>query len=172
MSPLIPLKLNFNGPPPAAAECVCVGVCACLLLHSQLPLQVERLLRVVMTAAQADEGGVRPDGHVVFVLLLQLKGALQVLRRQRDTQKYRAWSQKRMKWEGLREAYLFSAQSMDGLFKNGAQWFVLRFEFSQFAFKSQNFVLISLKKTKCPSQTRHAASQLRDLVVIWLLSEV
>lgn len=55
-------------------------VCECvLLLHSHFPLQVERLLYVVVATAQVDEGDIAADRHLPLVLLLQLEGTLQVL---------------------------------------------------------------------------------------------
>lgn len=38
-----------------------------------------------MTTAQVDQGSVGADGHVLLVLLLQLKGLLQVLSNRRTT---------------------------------------------------------------------------------------
>lgn len=90
MSPLIPLKLNFNDLLLVAAlPCVCAriySVCVCIPLHSQFPLQVERLLHIVVATTQVDEEGVAAGGHRLLVLLLQLKGALQVLIRQQNSQ--------------------------------------------------------------------------------------
>lgn len=48
-------------------------------IHSHFPLQVERLVHIVMTTAQVDKGDVAADGHFLLVFLLQLKGPLQVL---------------------------------------------------------------------------------------------
>lgn len=68
----------------SAALCLCVYralLCVCvLLLHSHFPLQVERLLYVVVATAQVDEGDIAADRHLPLVLLLQLEGTLQVLR--------------------------------------------------------------------------------------------
>ena len=94
MSPLIPLKLNFNGLLLVAAlPCVCVCVCVCggrvfvcILLHSHFPLQVERLLHIVVATALVEQDGVGADGHLLLVLLLQLKGALQLLIRRHNSQ--------------------------------------------------------------------------------------
>lgn len=85
MSPLIPLKLNFNGLILVATHCVhvqCFCVRVYILLRSHFPLQAERLLHIVVATAQVDEGSVAAGCHLVLVLLLQLKGALQVLIRQ------------------------------------------------------------------------------------------
>lgn len=49
------------------------------MIHSHLPLQVKRLIHIVMATAQGDQGDVGADGHVLLVLLPQLKGLLQVL---------------------------------------------------------------------------------------------
>lgn len=56
----------------------------CVLLHSHFPLQVERLLHIVVATAQVDEGDIAADCHLLLVPLLQLKGALQVLIRQQE----------------------------------------------------------------------------------------
>lgn len=86
-SPLILLKLNFNGLA-AVLPYVCVFVdrrCVCILLHSHFPLQVERLLHIVVATAQVDEGDIAADRHLLLMLLLQLKGTLQVLVRQQNS---------------------------------------------------------------------------------------
>lgn len=59
---------------------MCISVC--ILLRSHFPLQVERLLHIVVATAQADEVGIAAGCHLLLVLLLQLKGTLQVLIRQ------------------------------------------------------------------------------------------
>ncbi|TNN64308.1 hypothetical protein EYF80_025438 [Liparis tanakae] len=58
----------------------------CALGARRTGVWVERLLHVVEAAAQVDEGGVAGDCHLPLVLLLQLKGALQVLSRQHKSQ--------------------------------------------------------------------------------------
>lgn len=84
MSPLIPLKLNFNG---LLLVALCVRrVFVCILLHSHFPLQVECLLCIVVATAQVEEDSVAADCHLLLVLLLQLKGALQVLIRRHKSQ--------------------------------------------------------------------------------------
>lgn len=47
--------------------------------NSQLPLEVERLLHVVLATAQGHEAGVGARRHAGLVLLLQLHSTLQVL---------------------------------------------------------------------------------------------
>ena len=54
-------------------------VYACVYKHSQLSLQAEGLLQVVVATAEVDEDGVSAGGHLVLVLLLHLKSPLQVL---------------------------------------------------------------------------------------------
>lgn len=92
MSPLIPLKLNFNGlllatVQPCVSVCVWkICLCAHIMLHSQFSLQVQRFLHIVLATAQVDEDGVAAGCHLLFVLLLQLEGTLQVLIRQQRSQ--------------------------------------------------------------------------------------
>lgn len=62
-------------------------LCVCILLHSHFPLQVDRLLHIVVATALVDEGGVAADCHILLVLLLQLKGTLQVLIRKENSLK-------------------------------------------------------------------------------------
>lgn len=50
-----------------------------ILTHLHFPLQVERLLHIVVATAQVDENCVAADCHFILMLLLQLKGALQAL---------------------------------------------------------------------------------------------
>lgn len=89
MSPLIPLKLNFNGLLLVSVHSFCLWFCVCCILpHSQFPLQVERLLHIVLATAQADEDGVGAGCHLLLVLLLQLKGTLQILIKQQSKTKY------------------------------------------------------------------------------------
>lgn len=85
MSPLIQVKLNFNGL--ILVTSITLYMCVCVLLHSQFPLQVERLLHIVVLTALADEGDIAADCHLILILLLQLKGALQVLIGEETTKK-------------------------------------------------------------------------------------
>lgn len=83
--------------PLAVPPYVCVFVehpCVCecvLLLHSHFPLQVERLLYVVVATAQVDEGDIAADRHLPLVLLLKLEGTLQVLGGCQKKQSSRDW---------------------------------------------------------------------------------
>lgn len=66
------LLLNFNN--------YCSQCCQeRILIHSHFPLQVERLIHIVMTTAQVDKGSVAANGHFLLMFLLQLKGLLQIL---------------------------------------------------------------------------------------------
>lgn len=69
-------------------RCVCECV---LLLHSHFPLQVERLLYVVVATAQVDDGDIAADRHLLLVLLLQLEDTLQVLGGCQKNQSSRDW---------------------------------------------------------------------------------
>lgn len=51
----------------------------CILLHSHFPLQVERLLHIVLLTAQIHEADAAAGDHLLLVLLLELEGALQIL---------------------------------------------------------------------------------------------
>lgn len=81
---------------------VCVRVCP-FLLHSHLPLQTERLLHIVVTTAQVDEVGVGPGCHVLFVVLLQLEGTLQVLIGRQNSQKQQSTGVETKKWKEFDE---------------------------------------------------------------------
>lgn len=74
MSPLILFKLKFNVLILATVQpYVCVFLehwCVCPLLHSHFPLQVERLLHIVVATAQVDEGDIAADCHLLLVPLL------------------------------------------------------------------------------------------------------
>lgn len=89
-SPLIPLKLNFNGLLLATAL---PRASVCITPHSHLPLQVERLVDIVVATAQVDEGRVAAGCHLLVVLLLQLEGALQVLFKQLKSQEKKQTSE-------------------------------------------------------------------------------
>lgn len=112
-------------------------VFVCILLHAHFPLQVERLLHIAVATAQVDEGGVAAGCHLLLMLLLQLKGTLQILIRQQNSQEGEFGT--RQVDEATRAqgattktdvSYLLSTESLDGLFENKTDWLVLRFQFS------------------------------------------
>lgn len=127
MSPLIPHQVKLLWPTTGRSVCV-LSICVGFLLHSHFPLQVERLLHIVVATALADEDGVAADCHLLFVLLLQLEGALQVLIRQQNSQKNDKETQGKQLISSKRrgfvrlsysnKSYLLDTESLDGLSEN------------------------------------------------------
>lgn len=156
--------------PLAVPPYVCVFVehrCVCecvLLLHSHFPLQVERLLYVVVATAQVDESDIAADRHLPLVLLLQLEGTLQVLGGCQNKKNkaagigdYSCWkkinlqiSRKRSFQRLGNDSNLFNTESLDELFKDSANWLVLGKQVCKFLLKDQNLpfgVLIETERS-------------------------